>query len=40
MLDKVPPVEKLHISVPVGRWTHRPEQDKGRRWIWNDTAWQ
>jgi hypothetical protein len=39
ILDKVPSVEKLHVGVPAIPWTHRPETDKSRLWIWNDTAW-
>jgi len=38
-LHKVPPLEKLHVSVPITRWKHGPESDTNRSWIWNDTIW-
>lgn len=37
VLHKVPPVEKLHVSVPITGWEHEPELDTNRSWIWNDT---
>jgi hypothetical protein len=40
VLDKVPPLEKLHVSTPEVKWAHRPEPDQTRRWIWNDTKWE
>ena len=40
VLDKVPSIEKLHVTIPITRWKHRPEQDQSRQWIWNDTKWK
>jgi hypothetical protein len=40
LLIKVPSIEMLHISTPIGKWSHKPESDASRRWIWNDTAWK
>jgi len=39
VLHKVPPIEKLHVSVPITRWRHARESDTNRSWIWNDTVW-
>ncbi len=40
VLHKVPSLEKLHVSTPIGRWKHAPEMNKTRPWIWNDTVWE
>ncbi len=40
VLHKIPPLEKLHVSVPITGWKHRPELDKTRSWIWDDTIWE
>jgi hypothetical protein len=40
VLHKVPSLEKLQVSVPINGWEHRPETDKTRSWIWNDTVWK
>jgi len=40
VLHQVPPLEKLHVSVPVSGRRHKLEKNKTRPWIWNDTAWE
>ena len=40
VLHKVPSLETFHIFKPISGRTHRPEPDKTRPWIWNDTVWK
>ncbi|CAF1488242.1 unnamed protein product [Adineta ricciae] len=39
ILDRVPPVQRLHVKKPQTGWSHPVEIDKSRRWLWNDTIW-
>jgi hypothetical protein len=39
VLETVVALETLHALVPTHRCGHKPEPDKSRKWIWNDTKW-
>ncbi|CAF4196534.1 unnamed protein product [Rotaria magnacalcarata] len=40
VLGDVLSVEQLHVSKPITGWSHKPELDHSRSWIWNDTIWK